>query len=102
MREDILAQPFPVRDADVIADGGDLSEAFDRPRLLDDGYKGDVIMGERSGTLEQTFTRIAMQTAEAAETRLAIFNQLYYRLFLPPLMLSIIFTAARLANTIFF
>jgi type IV pilus assembly protein PilC len=82
--------------AAVIKQGGSLSQALAKPDSIDLEHKAIMLVGEESGTLEQSFTRISDITEEAVEAQLTIFNRLLYRLIVPPMILALVLTMASL------
>lgn len=86
--------------ATVIKRGGSISDGFTKPEMIDEDHKSMVTVGEESGRLEEAFDMISRVTAEAVEHRLNIFNQLFYRLFMPFIVLSLVFTIISLVRVL--
>jgi len=94
VRQDLL------RSVEVIENGGSISDAFAKPEMVAEEHKAIIQVGEESGSLEVAFQTISRVTAEAVDWRLTVFKQLFYRLFMPPIVLSIVITLASLARTL--
>jgi type IV pilus assembly protein PilC len=94
VRRDLL------RSAEVIEKGGSISDAFAKPEMVADEHKAIIQVGEESGSLEAAFDTVSRVTAEAVDWRLTVFKQLFYRLFMPPIVLSIVITLASLVRTL--
>jgi len=94
VRKDLL------RSTEVIEKGGSISDAFAKPDMVAEEHKAIIQVGEESGSLEVAFDTISRVTAEAVDWRLTVFKQLFYRLFMPPVVLSIVITLASLVRTL--
>jgi MSHA biogenesis protein MshG len=86
--------------ASAIERGETVSQALAHAEMIHPDYKALIQVGDESGSLEEAFARIAALTAEALDTRLTIFNQLFYRLILAPVVLALAVTATSLIRTL--
>lgn len=94
VRRDLMAA------ATVITEGGSISDGFAKPEMIEQEHKEMIMVGEEAGRLEEAFDRISQATAEAVEHRLNIFNQLFYRIFMPLMMLSLVITIVSLVRVL--
>ncbi|MBC8871829.1 MAG: type II secretion system F family protein [Planctomycetes bacterium] len=86
--------------ADVIKQGGSISDGFAKPEMIAEEHKTMISVGEESGKLEEAFDWISRITAEAVDRRLNIFNQIYRRIFLPLIAIPMVITVVSLVRVI--
>jgi len=74
IRQDLL----PVRR--VLEENGSFGEAFARPALLEDDFKGVINTGSLSGHLDRSLNQIVETATQQLEFTLQVFNQFFQRL----------------------
>jgi len=94
VRDDLLKTVREIERGETIA------EAFRVPMHLIGEEKGMIAAGDISGTLEQSFDRIADATGESLEFRLALCQTFSIRLTMFTVVLSIAFTMLGLLNAV--
>ena len=92
LRDDFL------RAAKVVEAGGTVAEAFAAPACIPADYKAILQAGDEAGKLESALATISRVTGESVQHRLAVFQEVFFRLVAVSVIFSITMTIWSLVN----